>query len=250
MRIENKTNPWKGLAIAVLVIAVWGASLYVLLSLKFSKFTFYLLPLAVLWQTFLYTGLFITAHDAMHGTVLPGNKKANKFIGSLAVKLYALFSYSRLLEKHWAHHRNPASDDDPDFHDGENAGFLKWYYHFLRGYITRNQVFGMAVVFVLLKFMLGIPVPNLLLLWIFPSLLSTVQLFYFGTYLPHRETEDGYSDRHHARSNEFSTTWSFFTCYHFGFHWEHHEFPYVPWWRLPEVRRQIKMNSELCKYQN
>ncbi|MBD3338449.1 MAG: beta-carotene ketolase, partial [Candidatus Lokiarchaeota archaeon] len=23
---------------------------------------------------------------------------------------------------------------------------------------------------------------------------------------------------------------------HFGYHWEHHEYPNIPWWRLPAVR--------------
>ena len=30
---------------------------------------------------------------------------------------------------------------------------------------------------------------------------------------------------------------SFVSCYHFGYHWEHHVAPHVPWWRLPEARR-------------
>jgi len=250
MKTENKTNRWKGLAIAVLIIGLWGVSLYALLSVNLSTAPFYLLILPVLWQTFLYTGLFITAHDAMHGTVLPKHKKVNRFVGSLAVKLYALFSYSRLLEKHWVHHRNPASEEDPDFHDGENQNFIRWYFHFMNGYVTRNQLIGMAVAFNFLNLVLGVPIVNLLLFWVFPSLLSTVQLFYFGTYLPHRESGEGYSDRHRARSNEFSVAWSFLTCFHFGYHWEHHEYPYVPWWRLPATRRQAMPSLEKIEYPN
>ncbi|MDQ1141520.1 fatty acid desaturase [Pedobacter agri] len=36
----------------------------------------------------LYTGLFITAHDAMHGTI-SSNKTINNFFGYLAVFIYA-----------------------------------------------------------------------------------------------------------------------------------------------------------------
>jgi beta-carotene ketolase (CrtW type) len=193
-------------------------------------------------QTFLYTGLFITAHDAMHGIVAPQHKKLNNFIGALCVFLYALFSFQRLRNEHRKHHAQPASDSDPDYHDGAHRGFWAWYFHFMLTYVTWRQIAGMAIVFNVLLHTFKIPVANLLLFWIAPALLSTLQLFYFGTYLPHREPAGGYTNAHRARSNDFSALWSFLTCYHFGYHWEHHEHPYVPWWKLPAVRREILNN--------
>ena len=109
----KKTN--KGLFIAIAIMGLWGLSLSLLLRLDIVHINTVLIPIGILCQTFLYTGLFITAHDAMHGSVCPTHLQANNIIGAIAVGLYALFSYRKLLEKHWARHRTPASDTDPDF---------------------------------------------------------------------------------------------------------------------------------------
>ncbi|MDZ7291801.1 MAG: fatty acid desaturase [candidate division KSB1 bacterium] len=228
----------QGIALAVFMIIVWLTSLVFLLSFDILAMPKMLLLPAILLQTFLYTGLFITAHDAMHGIVAPRHKAVNNFIGTLCVLLYALFSFTRLRGKHHRHHAHPATREDPDFHDGIHRGFWSWYFHFMKTYVTWQQIAGMAIAFNVLLHLLRVPVANLVLFWILPALLSTLQLFYFGTYLPHREPEGGYDNPHHAKSNNFSVFWSFVTCYHFGYHWEHHEYPYVPWWRLPVVRRQ------------
>ena len=227
----------KGLFIALAIIGLWGLSLSIFLTLDVVRVSIALIPLGILWQTFLYTGLFITAHDAMHGAVCQAYPRVNNIIGIIAVRLYALFSYRKLLEKHWAHHRTPASDADPDFHDGEHSDFLAWYLRFMKEYLSWKQIIGMAAVFQIMEYVLGLPTLNLILFWVFPALLSTLQLFYFGTYLTHRTPEGGYDNLHHAQSNAYSTFWSFITCYHFGYHWEHHEYPYVPWWHLPEMRK-------------
>ena len=229
----------KGLFIALTIIGLWGLSLSVLLTLGIGRMSIALIPLGVLCQTLFYTGLFITAHDAMHGSVCQARPRVNNIIGATAVGLYALFSYRKLLEKHWAHHRTPASDTDPDFHDGEHSGFLAWYLRFMKEYLSWKQIIGMAIVFQIMEYVLGIPTLNLILFWVSPALLSTLQLFYFGTYLPHRTPKGGYDNPHRARSNVYSTFWSFITCYHFGYHWEHHEYPYVPWWNLPEIRKMV-----------
>ena len=227
----------KGLFIALTIIGLWGLSLSILLTFETAQISILLVPFGMLCQTFLYTGLFITAHDAMHGTVCQARPRVNNAIGTIAVGLYALFSYHKLLEKHWAHHRTPASDTDPDFHDGEHSGFLTWYFRFMKEYLSWKQIMGMAIVFQIMEYVLMIPTLNLILFWVSPALLSTLQLFYFGTYLPHRTPKAGYDNPHRARSNAYSTFWSFLTCYHFGYHWEHHEYPYIPWWKLPEVRK-------------
>jgi hypothetical protein len=51
---------------------------------------------------------------------------------------------------------------------------------------------------------------------------SAVQLFYFGTFLPHRAAPDGapYADRHRARSSRASDALSLLSCFNFGgCHW-------------------------------
>ena len=231
------TNARPGVAIALTLLGVWGASLLILLTRPLSS------PADLLWalpaaavQTFLYTGLFITAHDAMHGTVAPGYSRLNDAIGTTAVGLYALFSFKMLRWHHGFHHGHPGdSERDPDFHDGTHRDPVRWYFRFMFRYLSFWQVAGMAAVFNVLLHLAGIPVANLLLFWVGASLLSTVELFYFGTYLPHRKAA-GPGDLHHAVSSSYPVWLSFLTCYHFGYHSEHHEHPEVPWWQLHRVR--------------
>jgi beta-carotene ketolase (CrtW type) len=232
------TDSIRGVTVALGILGAWAVSLTFWLTRDLSLATWWYVPAGVPLQTFLYTGLFITAHDAMHGGVAPANRKLNDAIGALAVGVYALFSYRKLHEAHWAHHDHAGrAGADPDFHDGESPTFWSWYLNFLRNYISIAQIVGMAVVFNLLLHLVGLPEENLLFFWVAPALLSTIQLFVFGTWLPHRERGEDWRDGHRARSNAYPVWLSFLTCYHFGYHWEHHEFPYVPWWRLPRVRR-------------
>lgn len=227
----------KGATAALGIIAAWATSLVVLLSIDLAGWPWWVVP-AVLLQTFLYTGLFITAHDSMHSTVTPDYPRFNGAVGAVAVGLYALFSFRELRRAHWAHHRHPASGDDPDFHDGEHDGVLRWYLRFMTQYVSVVQLAGMAIAFNLMHHLLGVAVVNLVVFWVIPALTSTLQLFYFGTVLPHRRPDDGYDDHHRATSNDFSPLVSFLTCYHFGYHWEHHDRPDLPWWSLPRYRRR------------
>lgn len=235
---HKQNNNIYGLVVALLIISLWAASLTLLLCLNVANFSSWLLPIVIAWQTFLYTGLFITAHDAMHGSVFQQNKKINHFIGSLAVFLYAFFSYRQLLKKHWLHHHHPASELDPDHHDGNSSNPIYWYFHFMKNYWSWKQFISMFITFNLANYMLPIAQTNLILFWIVPSILSSVQLFYFGTFLPHREPEGGYIRPHCAQTIALPIFWSFISCYHFGYHQEHHEFPHVPWWQLPAVYKQ------------
>ena len=222
-----------GVPVALTIIVLWIGSLWMLFTAELHLAWW---PPAVAWMTFISTGLFITAHDAMHGTVAPTHRRLNDAIGALAVALYALFSYRKLREKHGEHHAHPAvAGEDPDYHDGEHPGFWRWYLTFVLGYVGLWQIVGMAIVFNVLSHVAHVPEPRLLAFWVAPALLSTLQLFYFGTYLPHRG-EHAPGDRHRARSNEYPAWLSFLTCYHFGYHREHHEHPGIPWWRLPSTR--------------
>lgn len=121
----------------------------------------------------------------------------------------------------------------------------KWYLHFMCEYMAPGQLLLMGGTYQLLVLGVGVPHTTVLAFWVAPSLLSSVQLFYFGTYLPHRSADDHrgvqpHVDKHRSRSNDLPTWLSLITCYHFGYHWEHHEYPYVPWWRLPMVRKSSK----------
>jgi beta-carotene/zeaxanthin 4-ketolase len=227
----------KGIIVACAILCVWAISILFLLSLDISKLNPFLIGIAMFWQTFLYTGLFITAHDAMHGVVYPKNIKINHFIGKLSLILYGLLSYKDLLKKHWLHHHHPGSDLDPDYHNVHPQNFFVWYFHFMKSYWQWTQFFGLIIIFHSVKNLFQVAEDNLTLFWMIPSILSSVQLFYFGTFLPHKRPESGYTNRHCARSISFPVFWSFITCYHFGYHEEHHEYPHLPWWKLPEAHK-------------
>jgi len=232
---KGKRSP----AIAIIGFFIFSISLVLLITLDLDAIPMWVIPLGTVWMTLMFTGLFITVHDSMHGAILPGNQKVNQTIGAVSIFFYALFSYRKLKEKHMEHHRYPGTSKDPDYHDGKHRGLIRWYLRFMGLYISPYQVIGMAVVFNLLVFLAGLKWSNLILFWIIPSLGSTLQLFYFGTYLPHLEPDGGYTNEHHARSSNFPYVISLLTCYHFGYHLEHHMYPYVQWWRLPRVRKRI-----------
>ncbi|MDN3203897.1 fatty acid desaturase [Algoriphagus sediminis] len=223
-RLKNK-----GVIIALVIIVLWAISLTYWLHFDLS-WSNPLTYVGIILQTHLYTGLFITAHDAMHGLVSP-NKKLNHTIGWISAILFSYNFYWRLFPKHHEHHRFVATDKDPDYHESDN--FLIWYFSFAKQYINIWQLILMAVTYNLLKLVL--PYENLIVFWMAPAILSTLQLFYFGTYLPHRGESD---NEHHSRSQKKNHVWAFLTCYFFGYHYEHHNSPGTPWWKLWEEKEK------------
>ena len=226
-----------GLALATAVIGAWLAlHIYGVFFHRWTAWGVALAPVLVALQCWLNVGLFIVAHDCMHGSLAPFRPAVNRWLGRLCLFLYAGFSYDRLIAKHFDHHRHAGTALDPDF-DAENpAHFWRWYVGFIRRYLDWKPLAIMTVVATLYQFVLGAGTANVILLWAVPAILSSVQLFFFGTYLPHRHEEDGFTDRHNSRSSDFPWLVSLLTCFHFGYHHEHHELPHEPWWRLPQAR--------------
>lgn len=225
-----------GLLIALIVILLWFAHLFYLLAFAEVSFTSPVMLVHIAIQTYLYTGLFITAHDAMHGLV-SRNKLVNRQIGRLATWLFAALSYTRLLEKHRLHHRFPGEEADPDY-SVHSQNFWRWWFSFMKNYISWWQIISMAVVFNLLQ--IWVEQWNLVLFWILPSILATFQLFYFGTYLPHRLPHTSVMSPHKARSQKGPHWWAMLSCYFFGYHFEHHEWPHIPWWKLYQTKKQFR----------
>jgi len=201
-------------------------------------------PLAValiVVQAWLSTGLFIVAHDCMHGSFAPRQRRLNTVIGTLCLAAYAGLSYAALYPKHHAHHAAPGTPDDPDFHAGAPRQALPWFVHFFRGYYTHGQILRITVA-AIAYMLLGASLLNIVAFWAVPALLALAQLFVFGTYLPHRHEELPFADEHNARSNSLSPLASLVTCFHFGaYHHEHHLKPQTPWWRLPHLNRARSM---------
>lgn len=223
-QIRSQVESGKGVFIAVLLLVLWFGLLAFNLQYEVTGLEPMLIVL-ILLQTHLFTGLFITAHDAMHGTV-SANKQLNKFIGALCLMLFALNSWKRMLPKHHEHHRFAGTADDPDYGP---PPFWLWFFKFVKTYVRWYQIVGMAILHNIAK--IWIPEVNLVLFYIVPSILSMLQLFYFGTYLPHRG-EHAADNKHRARSQSKNHVWAFISCYFFGYHYEHHDAPGTPWWLL------------------
>lgn len=228
-----------GLAIAGTIIAAWLAiHLFGIFGWEAQRHGWSVAAALMILQTWLSTGLFIIAHDAMHGALAPGRPAWNRRIGTICLMLYAGLSFRQLLPKHSAHHRHAGREGDPDFHVGNPHALLPWFARFFATYYTHGQIVRISAAMLVYVFVLGASYMNIILFWAVPAVLALAQLFVFGTWLPHRHEAAPFADDHRARSSPFSPGVSLLTCFHFGgYHHEHHLSPGTPWWGLPEFRR-------------
>jgi len=224
-----------GVLIALIIILFWGTHLFYLLSSFEVSFSNPLQYFHILLQGYLYTGLFITGHDAMHRLVSKNNK-LNKIIGQLSTFLFAALSYNRLVNNHFMHHKYPGTEKDPDY-SIRSHNFFVWYFTFMYRYATILQLVMMAVIFNVLK--IWFPEINIWMFWVVPAFLGSLQLFYFGTYLPHRKPHKVNMEPHKARTQSKNHLWAMLSCYFFGYHFEHHDDVRVPWWKLYKTKKVV-----------
>lgn len=225
-----------GIALAALILLTWaGLHVWAVFWHQWSEADWWRTPLLVGLQTWLNVGLFIVAHDAIHGSLVPGRPRLSAAIGQLCVALYAGFSLRRLAASHLRHHAAPGREGDPDFHPDAPTHFAAWFVGFFRRYFGWRELAVLSLATAVWLW-LGAKPLNLVVFWTLPALLSAVQLFTFGTWLPHRHAPDRFADEHRARSLDYPWVLSLLACFHFGRHREHHCRPEVPWWRLPTVK--------------
>ncbi len=233
----------QGLLIAILIIGLWCLHLSLALQIRVAEIPGLILIGLVLGQAFLNTGLFITAHDAIHGLVCPTHRGVNAGIGIFCSLAYASLPYKTLRLKHWRHHRDPMGTFDPDFCGIDQAGFLTCYLHFMGQYWGWKQFICLTSGVSLIALIGRLSLLNLGLFWGLPLLLSSLQLFYFGTYRPHQTQGANHGQHHCAKSHALPWLGSFLLCYHFGYHQEHHDHPGVPWWQLPALYQSTRYSS-------
>lgn len=241
-----------GLALALAIaggwvaIHVWGMFIFRLSAANW--------PLALVvagLQCWLSVGVFIICHDAMHGSLVPGRPRLNSAIGAVLLALYAGFAWKRLRDAHFAHHRLAGRAGDPDFDEHHPDDFWRWYATFFRRYFGWRSILFVHTVVGIYWLVLRVPMAQIVLLYGLPALGSSLQLFYFGTFRPHRHLGGrdaaAFADHHNTRSEDFGTLASLATCFHFGYHLEHHRRPDVPWWALPGARRAGVGRDELAE---
>ena len=239
-----RRQAWIGLSLAAAIVAVWLA--IHITGIFFWQWSLATVPIAVVMvvvQTWLSTGLFIVAHDSMHGALAPGYPRLNRLTGATCLSLYACLSYATLLPQHYLHHRHAGTAGDPDFHGGDPS-LLGWFRQFFRTYYSHGQIVRITLVALVYTLVLGAPLGNIVVFWAVPALGAVLQLFVFGTWLPHRERDEPFADHHHAHSAKIPPLLSLLTCFHFGgYHHEHHLSPGTPWWGLPARRRALTVRT-------
>ncbi|MEA5509003.1 fatty acid desaturase [Crocosphaera sp. UHCC 0190] len=236
--VLQKQESYLGLWLAIAILLLWLSSGLVLMAFPLTQMSWMVIAVGVGVRSFLHTGLFILAHDAMHGNLVPHNLLLNQKIGQIAVSLYACLSYENCQNNHQNHHLNPAQIGDPDFHDGVHCQAIFWYCKFLCSYFSVAQFIkflgAIALLSLFFHALFDVAYLNLLLFFLVPLVLSSLQLFFFGTYLPHGKAIS-WPNRAHP-THFLGNCWSLLTCYHFGFyHQEHHAFPQIPWFQLPQA---------------
>lgn len=234
----------KGLLIALAIMGAWICNLAWFLPAHLPTLSAFVLVAAVLLQTFLNTGLFVTAHDAIHGSVYPADSNVNRWVGELCAIAYACLPYQTLAANHKLHHRDPTGTADPDFNPRHNASFFACYVRFIQQYWGWRQFLQLTGFLVIMAWIFQLAPANLAVFWGIPSFLSSLQLFYFGTYRPHQSLDrtsganrkdDGNPYSCCTKSDVLPWLLSLLACYHFGYHQEHHDRPDTPWWGLPQV---------------
>lgn len=179
--------------------------------------------LSLTWQ---YVGLFIISHDLHHNNE---PTPYQNFLGRLSLACYGGFLLEDFSKNHQLHHKYPGIDGkDPDFHDGNP---IVWYFNFMSRYINLKQIVIQLCIYNVSKFY-NIPNESLVFFWLMPSLLGSVQLFYFGTYLVHEKNGT-------IKNSDFPDWFITLTSYNFGHHQNHHKYPKVPWYDL-----ERDMNNE------
>jgi beta-carotene ketolase (CrtW type) len=227
----------RGLLLAAGIVLSWLGSLVILLPTSLPDLSLGMIVISVLVRTLLQTGLFIVAHDAMHGTLWPERPRANQGIGQILLLLYAALPYGHCLANHRRHHLHAGSAQDPDHHREGQEALVPWFCGFMAAYLSPRQITALAVLWLSIGVVAAqtsaSPLANVGLYCILPTLFSSLQLFVVGTFIPHRAPHRG---PHEPRSLDFPPWLSLLCCYHFGYHWEHHAYPHLAWHQLPQAR--------------
>ena len=251
-KVADAKHQRQSLVFAALIFAAWIITLAISMLIDVELWSGSAILGFVLLRSFLHTGLFIVAHDAMHHSLAPFNKQLNNNIGRLCLFLYAGLSYKSCLKNHTLHHSHPESADDPDFHSKHNSKPINWYFRFLGNYLNGKQFCTLTSIWL---FMLQITrsvnpnaIENIVIFCALPLIISSIQLFLVGTCLPHQKIQQD-SERQLPRSLSLHPLLSFAACYHFGYHLEHHLSPSTPWFKLPNLRI-ASLQREQAKIKN
>ncbi|MBS2021730.1 MAG: fatty acid desaturase [Deltaproteobacteria bacterium] len=198
------------------------------------------------WMVFAFTGLFILAHEAIHGTLVPGRPRLGHALGRLAAFAYAFMDYGRLRARHAQHHAAPQSPDDPDAH--ASGRFLPHLFAFALRYLRWWQV----ALLVLVGNRVGQAGHTFAMLfaYVLPVVCSTLVVFSLGIFLVHhpRLAQRGLADaRHRTVAIDPGLLPSLLSILFFNYHWLHHEHPHLTWLSLGRLRVREPLRISLTQ---
>lgn len=213
-----------------LIVLSWVWLMVYFASRPWNSIAWYVWVGGVALQAYLYSGIFIIVHDCIHGSFSRKYPKLNAIVGHTLSQCYGFVNYAVLRKSHYLHHLHPATLPDPDYHANEK--FWHWYASFLKAYLSWRQFWLFTAAFAL-AIAFRVDLISLLLIWRLPAIFSSLQLFYFGVWLPHKNYHQQSNTAHHnARNLDYSLPVSILACYNFGYHLHHHQKPQLSWWRL------------------
>lgn len=218
-----------------------------------------LIPLYLLSAASLH-GISLFTHEAVHGT-LASNRVLNDLMGALcAFPVLQTCAAYRVL--HLRHHQFLGDDGDPDHYENYTRWtwmvFLMNWLRLLIGYpvyITAIPILGFVqgnardrlwiatevsvlISLVVLVWLSPIPASWLLHAWLIPMLCINTMVNIRGM-SQHTLLEHATDAVQGTRTIQTSWLVRFFMCNE-NFHLEHHLYPGVPWYSLPQVHHALR----------
>ena len=214
----------------MMIVLGWLWLMVYFATRPWDSIAWYVWIMGIALQSYLYSGIFIIVHDCIHGSFAKNNPRVNAAVGHILSQFYGFVDYGVLRKSHYLHHLHPATLPDPDYHANEK--FWPWFASFLKAYLGWRQLWLFSAAFAL-AIALRMDLISLLLIWRLPAIFSSLQLFYFGVWLPHKGNQQAVNAAHHnARNLNYPLLVSILACYNFGYHLLHHQKPHLSWWRL------------------
>ncbi|NUN16582.1 MAG: fatty acid desaturase family protein [Myxococcales bacterium] len=262
------TVEWAGILTAIL-LAEWAATLWVTLP-------------AIVWIGSRQHALLVIAHDAAHFRLLP-NRTWNDWVGNVLLAWPMFISVQGFRHFHGAHHKYLAAEGDGNrelwgTHDktgnvtkewlypkstGALVGKILWraagftgLFWMLRGIVGGFQ-FGMSPAAKAARLVwLGIAVwlftitetwLGFVVYWAIPYCTWHIAVQYIRLICEHSNVP-GRNEYSLTRTTQ--TTWFerlFFLPHHVGLHLEHHWYPSVPYYRLPQLHRHLMQRDSYAQ---